>query len=162
MFTLCLYDKPEIARRAQRALDRPGDALVGLNDLAIVTWPSSRLRPLAWQVAGVNSQRCLSGAFWGVFFGLALLMPLCEPTPTPDGDGDGADWFLVRFGVGSAFCAEFRRSVVPGTSALVAFAAADGQLAVAERLLDFRGRLLTATLSGEEERRLRRGFADQD
>jgi uncharacterized membrane protein len=80
-----------------------------IDDIAAAAWPPSDHRPTAWQEPTLGQQP-LSGAFWGLFFGVALLLPLYG-THRPHG-------LLDAVGLNDGLLDLVTALVVPGTSAL--------------------------------------------
>lgn len=96
-----------------------------IEDAAVVSWPSDRERPLAWQASDVAGVRPFAGAFWGMLIGLLFLLPISDQREAsqPDQTLGGAGWDdgLVRLGLDAAFAASVRAHVGPGSSGLFVF-----------------------------------------
>ena len=50
--------------------------LIKLNDAAIVTWPVGKKKPNTKHLTDLTGVGALSGAFWGMLFGLIFFIPL--------------------------------------------------------------------------------------
>lgn len=48
---------------------------VNLKDSAILIWPMGRKRPVTQQLNGISNPDALSGAFWGMLFGMIFFIP---------------------------------------------------------------------------------------
>src|SRR4051794_15879655 len=54
--------------------------LVAIDDAALLVWRSGSPRPSGYQVGTATGTTALSGAFWGLLFGLLFLIPLAGAT----------------------------------------------------------------------------------
>jgi uncharacterized membrane protein len=105
--TIWRYGTAEHAEIALRDLERlQHRRRIAIDDSAVVSWAAGARRPRAYQVGTVDGAG-LSGAFWGLLFSLAFLLP-------PGGTG-GA---LAGVGLSDGFLRDLRDRIVPGTSAL--------------------------------------------
>ena len=144
------FDTSDAAEVALGVLDRlQTRRLVTVDDVAVVVWPSGRLRPHGYQVGAIGAT-ALSGAFWGLLFGLLFLLPLAGVGNEP------GRAVLARVGLADDFLADVRGRVTAGTSAL--FLVTDG--AAVDRIRDaFAGaELLVSSLDREQQAALRRAF----
>lgn len=117
------YAAPDRAETALRSLERlQHRRLVAVDDSAVVSWEDGAPRPRAYQ-AGSTEGPGLSGAFWGLVFSLAFLLP-------PHGTGGALDCV----GLPDGFLRRLREEVGPGTSALFVLTA-DGPSADLRRAL---------------------------
>ena len=109
-FTVYIFgsasDAEQVLRVAESRHDR---GPLDIDDIAAATWPLGDHRPTAWQDPTLG-QRPLSGAFWGLFFGIALLLPL-SGARRPHG-------LLDAVGLNDELLDLVTALVVPGTSAL--------------------------------------------
>jgi uncharacterized membrane protein len=106
------YGSPGHAEIALRELDRlQHRRRIAIDDSAVVSWEVGAPRPRAYQ-AGTVDGTGLSGAFWGLLFSLAFLLP-------PDGTR------VDRVGLSDAFLRALRDRIVPGTSALFVLTSGD-------------------------------------
>ena len=145
------------AQRAARALTgRPRES-VGVEDVAVVSWPADRRRPLAWQACDVVNEGRLSGAFWGLLFAQLFLLPLGCRLP-PSRDPASLDDTLAYLGLDERFVRTVRERVAPGTSALFVL----GSCHPATFLLDECPAPLTAVLDDAQTARLHAAFDDDD
>jgi uncharacterized membrane protein len=113
----------QVLRVAENQYDR---GPLGVDDIAAATWLPGDERPATWQEQTLG-RRPLSGAFWGMFFGIALLLPLL-------GSGTRqANGLLDAVGLSDELLDRVTRLVVPGTSALFVVSASppSGRLGVA-------------------------------
>lgn len=105
------FDNSDGAEVALRALERlQTQRLVVIDDAAVVVWRPGARRPDAYQVGPESGTATLSGAFWGLLFGLLFLLPLAGVV-----EGDAV---LARLGLTAEFVARIRARVTAGTSAL--------------------------------------------
>jgi uncharacterized membrane protein len=101
------FDAPDRAEIVLRDLERlQHRRRVTADDTAVVSWAAGAARPRAYQ-AGSTEETGLSGAFWGLVFSLAFLLP-------PQGTGGALDCV----GLSDGFLRRLREEVGPGTSAL--------------------------------------------
>jgi uncharacterized membrane protein len=115
-FTVHVLGSASDAEQALRVAESLHDrGPLGIDDIAAATWPPGDHRPTAWQEPTLGQQP-LSGAFWGLFFGIALLLPLCG-THRPQG-------LLDAVGLNDELLDLVTGLVVPGTSALFLLSAA--------------------------------------
>jgi uncharacterized membrane protein len=127
--------------------------VIAIDDAAVVVWSAGSRRPRCYQVGTATGTSALSGAFWGLLFGLVLLLPLA-------GEVERAA-VLAEIGLTDDFLARVRGRVTAGTSAL--FLLTDG--AVVERIREALADadLLVSTLDRDQAAALRRAFdADDD
>jgi uncharacterized membrane protein len=109
-FTVYIFGSASGAEQVLRVAESQHDrGPLGIDDIAAAAWPPSDHRPTAWQEPTLG-QRPLSGAFWGLFFGVALLLPICG-TRRPQG-------LLDAVGLNDGLLDLVTGLVVPGTSAL--------------------------------------------
>jgi uncharacterized membrane protein len=99
----------QVLRVAENQYDR---GTLGVDDIAAVTWPREDRRPTTWQESTLGLQP-LSGAFWGLFFGVALLLPLLGARTRR------ADGLLDALGLGDDLLDRTTATIVPGASAVV-------------------------------------------
>jgi uncharacterized membrane protein len=142
------FDTSDGAEAALRALERlQVRRAVVIDDAAVLVWGDGERRPHGYQVGSADGFSALSGASWGLLFGLLFLLPLA---------GVADDAVLVRFGLSDRFLAHARDRITVGTSALFLFT----DRAAVDRL---RGTLsgadpLVCTLDQQHEIALRRAF----
>jgi uncharacterized membrane protein len=100
----------DAAEPAREALERLQARLaVEIDDVAVVVWPAGTRRPYSYQVGATGTAE-LTGAFWGLLFGLLFLVPLTGST--------GGSEVLDTVGLPEDFLARVRAQIAPGTSAL--------------------------------------------
>ena len=105
------FDGCEGAELMLRALERlQTRRLIAIDDAAVVAWRDGARRPLCYQVGTTDGATALSGAFWGMLFGLLFLLPLTGPL-------DNAA-LLARIGLPDEFLQQIRDRITAGTSAL--------------------------------------------
>jgi uncharacterized membrane protein len=101
-------DGAELAARAVARQQLQGR--VEVLDVAVASWRIGAPRPDAHQVGDVDGRSALSGAFWGLLFGLTLLLPL---TGQPGSSTD-----LAGIGLSDDLLDAIRDGVTEGCSAL--------------------------------------------
>jgi uncharacterized membrane protein len=75
--TVWRFDSPYGARNALDLVERlRKEALLQLDDAAIVTWPDDRKKPKTEQLRSMAGMGALTGSFWGLLFGLLFFVPL--------------------------------------------------------------------------------------
>jgi uncharacterized membrane protein len=154
-FTVYIFasasDAEQVLRVAESQHDR---GPLDIDDIAAATWPPSAHRPTAWQERTLG-QRPLSGAFWGLFFGIALLLPLCG-TRRPRG-------LLDAVGLNDGLLGLVTALVVPGTSALFLLSASPPAGRLGDALTRRANDTTTALLDVDGAASLRQAFgADND
>jgi uncharacterized membrane protein len=153
------FDAPDGAERALRTLTRlQADRLVTVQDAAVVSWPQGRRKPRAWQVRDVVGPAALSGAFWGLLFGILFLLPLAGlALGAAAGIAAGA---FGHVGMSDAFLQRVRDEVGPGTSALFLLTSDEVVDRIADAFDGTHARLLVSNLSRAQEAALRHAFDD--
>ena len=74
--TVLEFDTAEGAQKALHVVeDLSKRQLINLHDAAIVTWPEGKKKPKTEQLHNLAGVGALSGAFWGMLFGLIFLFP---------------------------------------------------------------------------------------
>ena len=67
------FGAPDGAELALRQVERLQlRRAIAVADAAVVAWPAGATRPRTYQVGSVQGTVALSGAFWGLVFGLAV------------------------------------------------------------------------------------------
>jgi uncharacterized membrane protein len=130
---------------------------IAVEDAAVVVWPDDRRRPQTYQAGAADGGAALTGAFWGLVFGVLFLLPLVG---VPDDAVPTAG--LARVGLPDGFLGRVRDRIAPGTSALFLLtdvAALDG---VREALDGRCSDVLRRDLAPEEEHGLRFAFDTDD
>jgi uncharacterized membrane protein len=151
-----IFDTAEEAEPALRTLGRlEMQGHLDVDDAAVLTWPSGDIRPRTYQAGSACGDTALSGAFWGLLFGLVFLLPLTDRLREGTDDGFG----LGPVGLPDRFLGEVRHRVGPGTSALFLLTpdAAVERVAAAVGATGSDG--LVVLFAGPEERALHRAFA---
>jgi uncharacterized membrane protein len=75
--TVWRFDSPYGARNALDLVERlRKEALLQLDDAAIVTRPDDRKKPKTEQLRSMAGMGALTGSFWGLLFGLLFFVPL--------------------------------------------------------------------------------------
>lgn len=154
--SIWIFDTPAAAEPALRTLERlEMQGRLDVDDAAVVAWPAGDMRPRTYQAGSAGGAAGLSGAFWGLLFGLVFLLPLTDRLREGSGGGFGLD----RIGLQDRFLREVAARVVPGTSALFLLTpdAAVERVAAAVGTTGPGG--LLSRFARPEERALRRGFA---
>jgi uncharacterized membrane protein len=149
------FDTPAGAQDALHILERlQWQRSIVVQDASVVSWPDERRRPDTYQVGDVAGCTALSGAFWGLLFGLLFLLPLADPVPGVRSGVVG----LSRIGLPDDFLQRIREHVVPGTSALFLLVPDDVVDLIAEVLAGTAADELTARLTPDQDASLRRAF----
>jgi uncharacterized membrane protein len=148
------FDTSEGAEDAMRTLERlQTRRLIAIDDAAVVAWSAESRRPHCYQVGTAAGTSALSGAFWGLLFGLVLLLPLAGEVERTAA--------LAGVGLTDEFLARVRGRVTAGTSAV--FLLTDGAVVDRVRAALTNADLLVSTLDDEQVAALRRAFdADDD
>lgn len=128
---------------------------VTVDDVAVVAWPATGGRPRTYQVGTAAGDTALSGAFWGLLFGLALLLPLADDAAGIPPDAAAG---LSRVGVPDEFLQRLRDRIVPGTSALFLLSTDDELERLREAFAGTEADLLVSDLDREQDAALRRAF----
>ena len=133
-------------------------ALITLEDAAIVTWPAGAKKPKTRQLYDLACAAAWDGAFWGMLFGLIFFVPFF-------GAAVGGLMGLLAghftdYGIDDNFIKEVRGKITEGTSAL--FLLTHG--AVVDRVLDAmktlpKFEIVATNLPKEQEEKLREAFA---
>jgi Protein of unknown function (DUF1269) len=75
--TVWRFDSPYGARNALDLVERlRKEALLQLDDAAIVAWPDDRKKPKTEQLRSMAGMGALTGSFWGLLYGLLFFVPL--------------------------------------------------------------------------------------
>ena len=152
--TVWKFSSPGAAGEASTRLQElVGQGVVVVHDAATVSWEPAANTPETRQLPGAAAGT-LGSSFWGLLFGLIVLVPLLGAAI---GDATGAvGGSLTDVGIDDTFINKVRDQITPGTSALfvlspdAALHALDAALIV-NRPVE---RLLTS-LSVEQEEALR-------
>ena len=150
------FDACEGAEHALRALERlQTRRVVVVDDVAVVAWREGARRPRCYQVGTVEGTAALSGAFWGLLFGLVFLLPLAGPV-------DNAA-VLLRVGLSDEFLQQVRDRITAGTSALFLLTRSAVVDHIRESLPDTHVEPLVSNLDPQQLTALLRAFpADDD
>ncbi len=54
--------------------------MIKLQDAAVVTWPEGKNKPKIKHLTNLTGSGALSGAFWGLSFGILVFIPLVSLT----------------------------------------------------------------------------------
>ena len=128
-----------------------------IDDCAVVEWPVGHPRPATYQAGIVDGEPLLSGAFWGMFFGLLYLAPLAG---LPDGPPDS----LAGIGLPDPMLRQVRDLTPPGASALFVVSSTHILDQIHTALSPDASRpaptCVSTQLGPDEEAALRRGFGN--
>ena len=131
--------------------------LIQIHDAARVVWPQGAKSPKTKQLMNLAGAGALDGAFWGMLFGLIFFVPFF-------GLAIGAAMGALAgkfsdYGIDDNFIKQMRDKVTEGTSALflLTSGAVMDKVVDAVKGMDFE--IISTSLSGEEEDRLRAMFA---
>ena len=149
------FDAPEGAEVSLRALERlQTQQLIAVDDAAVVIWRAGARRPHCYQMGAVDGTTALSGAFWGLLFGLLFLLPLAGPV-------DSAS-VLTRVGLFDKFLQRVRARITPGTSALFLLTRSAMVDRIHGALADTDAEVLVSNLDQEQAGALLQAFTDDD
>jgi uncharacterized membrane protein len=153
------FDDPAGATRAVETLEElQRQALIAVEDAAVVTWPADKKRPKTKQLHNLTGVAALSGSFWGLLFGLLFFVPLFGMAV---GAAVGAlSGSLADVGIDDEFIASLRSEVQPGTSALFVMTSDAVPDRVHDAFAGQRATLLHTNLGADEEARLREYFEE--
>jgi uncharacterized membrane protein len=152
-FAVCVFGSAGDAERAVRLLEnlRPGQ-VIGVHDAAVVSWPPGQRKPTTWQVGGLGGGTALTGAFWGLLFGIVFLLPLAGPVGSADGS-------LTQLGLDPDFLAPLRQRITAGRSALFLLV----PQATTDRLAEvIAGEVLVTALTPQQQQGLLAAFGEGD
>lgn len=133
--------------------------LITLQDAAIVTWPEGKKKPKTKQLSSMTGVGALSGAFWGMLFGLIFLIPLFGLVVGAAMGAIGGS--MADVGITEDFIKSVRSKVTEGTSALFLMTSGAVKDKVAEAAKGLKFELIASNLSKEEEEKLRAAFAEE-
>src|SRR5690625_4656429 len=157
--TVLTFNRADEAEKALESLsDLARQHVIRIADAAVVTWPEERRAPRTIQAHNLVGMGALGGTFWGMLVGMLFMMPLLGAVVgAAAGATSGA---LTDIGINDDFIRDVRENVQPGTSALFLLADTEAPDRVVEHLRPFGPRLLSTTLSHEQETQLRELFED--
>ena len=72
----------------------PEEALLRLDDAAIVTWPDDRKKPKTEQLRSMAGMGAPTGSFWGLLYGLLFFVPLLGMAVGAAFGALGAHWLM--------------------------------------------------------------------
>ncbi len=154
--------KFESADAAEKGLtllkDLQRQALIKLEDGAIVTWPEGAKKPKTRQLYDLTCAAALDGAFWGMLLGWIFLVPFFGAAV---GGLMGALAGHFRdYGIDDNFINNVRSKITPGTSALFLLTSD----AVVDRVVDAmktlpKFEIVSTNLPKNQEEKLREAFA---
>ncbi len=109
MATLTVW-KFDTAEGAQGALNKLVDLskqqLIQVQDAAIVSWPAGKKKPNTSNHGSLTGAGALSGAFWGMLFGLIFFVPSSAWRSAAHGALSGK---FADYGINDNFIKEVRR-----------------------------------------------------
>jgi uncharacterized membrane protein len=141
------YDTVDRAEAALRGLERlQHRGRITIADAAVVAWGADDRRPRAYQTGTAAGTAALSGAFWGLLFALAFLLP------APG--GSAAD-----VGLSDGFLRRLRTRIGPGSSALFVLTDHDAPDELRAALTDHDVELFVHRLDDTQQAALRQAFA---
>lgn len=158
--TVTRFDSPDGAERMLSTLTRLQDeALIAIEDAAIVSWPEDAKEPRTRQLRNLAVSGTLGGAFWGMLLGLVFAVPVIGLAV---GAASGAiGGVLADVGIDDEFIERTREELAPGTSALFLLSSDAVRDRVAEEIRGDLGHatLLHTNLTPDQERMLRDTFS---
>ncbi len=154
--SIWIFDTPESAEPALRTLGRlEMQGHLTVDDASVLSWPAGDPRPRTYQAGSTTGLAALSGAFWGLLFGLVFLLPLTGHLR----DDAGRSFGLTRIGLPDRFLLAVRDRISPGTSALFLLTPDSAVQRVAAAIGGACAGPLVARFADPEECALRRAFA---
>jgi uncharacterized membrane protein len=155
------FTSPDGAEQAMRVLARlQDDRVIGIQDASVVSWPRGRRKPRTRQARDLAGPAALSGAFWGLLFGILFLLPVVgRATGAAVESGAG---MLSPIGLSDEFLQSIREQVTPGSSALFLLTTDEGVARIRDAFAGVHAELLTTDLSADQEAALRTAFDDGD
>lgn len=160
VLTVFKFETPDGADQALALVqDLQKQNLITLQDAAIVTWPEGAKKPKTRQLASTTGAGAMSGAFWGMLFGLILWVPFLG---LAIGAAMGAlAGHFADYGINDSFIKDVRSKVTEGTSAIFLLTSN----AVVDRVADaFKAlpkfEILSTNLSTEQEEKLKAEFGE--
>jgi uncharacterized membrane protein len=140
--------------------DLQDQALIQVQDAAVVSWESGRRRPKTREMHSAKKAGALGGGFWGLLFGLIFFVPILG---LAIGAATGALFgSMADVGISDSFIKSIRERVTPGTSALFLLSSDAVMDRVSAEFGDTKAELISTNLSVEQEQRLREAFAPDD
>jgi uncharacterized membrane protein len=133
--------------------------LIRVDDAAVlIRRPDGK--PKIKQARNLVGAGALGGAFWGMLIGLLFLAPWLG---LAIGAGMGAlSGKLAGTGIDKKFIDEVSTNIKPGGSALFAYTREGVVDKILPQLGQFHGRLISASLSNEQEAQLREAFGAEE
>lgn len=162
MTTLSIWKfaTPEGADQALDTLVRLQDRRpITVQDASVVSWPEGRRTPRTRQARDLAAPAALSGAFWGLLFGLVFLLPVAGRVAGTASRGADA---LTLVGLSGDLLARVRDRITPGTSALFLLTADEVVARVHDAFAGTHAELFQATLGADHETALRAAFDDDE
>lgn len=153
------FSEPGTAQDAVEALlPLQRQQLLRVEDVAIVSWPTSRKRPqIRHHELTSAGGAALGGAFWGFLLGLIFFVPLLGAAI---GAAAGAiAGSLADYGIDHDFIAQVREKVTQGTSALFLMADLEAPDRVVEALKRYDPEVIATNFTRDQEAKLRELFA---
>lgn len=164
MATMSVYkfNAPDGAERMLGVLEQAQkQALINVQDAAIVSWPQGAKKPKTRQLHNLAGSGALDGAFWGLLFGLIFFVPLLG---LAIGAGLGAlTASLVDVGIDDDFIKKSRDQITEGTSALFLLSsdAVVDRIVPEIRAAGLEPELISTNLSEADEAKLREAFVHE-
>jgi uncharacterized membrane protein len=138
--------------------DLQKQALITLQDAAIVTWPEGAKKPKTRQLYDLTCAASWDGAFWGMLFGLIFFVPFFGAAV--GGLLGALAGHFTDYGIDDNFIKDVRSKITQGTSALFLLTSD----AVVDRVVDAmktlpKFEIVATNLPKEQEDKLRQAFA---
>ena len=133
-------------------------ALIKLQDAAVVTWPTGKNKPKTRQLNDLTGAGALGGAFWGMLFGLLFFIPLLGAAI---GAAMGAlTGSMTDVGIDDNFIKAVKQRITPGTSGLFLLTSDAVMDRVQDAFAGLNPELIASNLSTEQEAKLREVFTE--
>jgi uncharacterized membrane protein len=147
-------------RAVQTLTDLQSQALIKVQDAAVVTWEAGKKKPKTRQLNSLAGAGAMGGAFWGFLFGLIFFVPLLGAAI---GAAMGAlAGSMSDVGISDRFINDVKQRVTPGTSALFLLSSDAVIDRVREAFPHTHAELIASNLSSEDEAKLREAFAEDE
>jgi len=138
--------------------DLQKQALIKLQDAAVVSWPAGARKPRTRQLFDLACAGAWDGAFWGMLFGLIFFVPFFGAAV--GGLMGALAGHFTDYGIDDNFIKDVRSKITQGTSALFLLtsdAVIDKVADAAKKLPKFE--IVATNLPKEQEQKLRDAFA---
>src|SRR5271157_1584139 len=160
ILTVLKFDTADGAENELKVIeDLSKQQMIKLQDAAIVTWPVGKNKPKTEHLTHLTRIGALSGAFWGLLFGIIFFIPLVGLVAGAALGALGGS--MTHMGIDEEFINSIRGKVTEGTSALFMVTSDAVEDRVVEAMKQSKFEIIATNLSKEEEGKLRAAFAEE-